>query len=309
MTASFDGNDGNDGNAANAGGGGNATSMQSGWFFADRVGLPFVTILDSGPISTNQPIAGLRVNVTSFPPRNWSAEWLSWLALTEFVQTTGWQTIDILPPWMPAGGPFDWSPAAHPEVTAEIQDLVTAAQDERSDALGEILSQQDEFISYFLNLLSASPGGYPATTQVLTIASQIGTFCAMYYKGLYQRPRPSQICPALLPPVAVPGHASLPSGHSTQAHLMALCLVDVLATWPDTGHLTDDVWTLADRIARNREIAGLHYASDTEAGKKLAAGIKLLLKAQIPNPPGGVAGTRDQTWYPQALAAAKLEWT
>ena len=308
MTGSFDGNDGNDGNAANAGGGGNATSVQSGWFFADRIGLPFVTVLSSGPNDPDQRIAGLRVNATSFPERNWSAEWTSWLALTEFVQTVGWDAFDVLPPWMPADGPFDWSPAAHPEVRAEIGDLVTAAQDERPDALGEILSQSDEFISYFLNLLSASPGAYPATAKVLTIASQIGTFCAMFYKGKYQRPRPSQICPALLPPIAVPGHASLPSGHSTQAHLMALCMADVLAARPDAGHLADDLWTLADRIARNREIAGLHYGSDTEAGRQLAKAVHTLLTAPIPDPPCHDKTFRNQTWYPKALDAAKKEW-
>ena len=100
MTGSFDGNDGNDANAANSGGGGNATSIQAGWFFADRIGLPFVTILDSGPISTNTPIAALRTNVKTFPARNWSAEWTSWLALTEFVQTTGWNAVKLLPAWM-----------------------------------------------------------------------------------------------------------------------------------------------------------------------------------------------------------------
>ena len=45
MTGVFDGNDGNDGNSANSGGAGNATSISKGWFFADRVDLPFVTAL------------------------------------------------------------------------------------------------------------------------------------------------------------------------------------------------------------------------------------------------------------------------
>jgi len=66
--------------------------------------------------------------------------------------------------------------------------------------MDEILSQADEFISYFLALLTANPGGYPQTTKVLTIASQVGTLVAMYFKGLYKRPRPSELCPALLPP-------------------------------------------------------------------------------------------------------------
>ena len=91
----------------------------------------------------------------------------------------------------------------------------------------------------------------------------------MYFKNLYSRPRPSQLCPALLPPIEIPGHASFPSGHSTQAHLMALCMNDVFNGLPPQATMIDDLWTLADCIARNREIAGLHYPSDTDAGVAL----------------------------------------
>ena len=119
---------------------------------------------------------------------------------------------------------------------AEIAGLVTAAANERADALDEILSQANEFISYFLNLLTANPGAYPQTTKVLTLASQVGTFVAMYFKGLYKRPRASELCPALLPPIEVPGHASFPSGHSTQAHLMALCVNDIFNDPSSTEH-------------------------------------------------------------------------
>ena len=297
MTSSFDGNDGNDGNSANSGGGGNATSMSAGWFFADRVNLPLVTLPDSGPFAAAPPrmIGQLTIvpDIAGFPPRNWSAEWYSWLALNDFA-TTGWNAIDpsapppappvpaLVIPWMwpawvpvptipPAAPPVpSWSAlaAANPGVVeAEIGGLVTAAANERADALGEILSQANEFISYFLNMMTASPGAYPQTTKVLTIASQIGTFVAMYYKNLYARPRATQLCPALLPPIEVPGHASFPSGHSTQAHLMALCMFDVFNGLPQQNTVVDNLWTLADNIARNREIAGLHYASDTAAGK------------------------------------------
>ena len=116
MPASFDGNDGNDGNSANSGGGGNATSISAGWFFADRVNLPFVTELDAGPnaASLTAPTIGQLpiINAPKFPYRNWSAEWYSWLALTDFV-ATGWKTINPStqagwPTWVPfpaPGGP------------------------------------------------------------------------------------------------------------------------------------------------------------------------------------------------------------
>jgi hypothetical protein len=56
----------------------------------------------------------------------------------------------------------------------ELNQLVTAAQDERADALGEIVSQADEFISYFMNLLTATPSAYPATFRLMNVASLVG---------------------------------------------------------------------------------------------------------------------------------------
>ncbi|MBS0560631.1 MAG: phosphatase PAP2 family protein, partial [Proteobacteria bacterium] len=228
--------------------------------------------------------------------------------------------LDSLPPpaaWRwptyvpaPSAPPADWSalPAtALDTIQAELDDLVLAASDERADALGEILSQADEFMSYLLNLLTARPGAYPATTRVLAIANLIATFAAMYFKGRYTRPRPSQLCPALLPPLEVPGHASFPSGHSTQAHLMVLCLSDVFAgvpgqtpaqssLLPQRKGTIDDLWTLADRIARNREIAGLHYPSDSAAGVSIAWWLHNLMT--VPS----------QGRYLATVAAAHAEW-
>jgi hypothetical protein len=328
MTGTFDGNDGNDGNAANAGGAGNATSASVGWFFADRVDLPFVTAPDSGPYKAPpQTIGQLTItpDIKRYPARNWSAEWFSWLALIEFA-AGGWQGMGInpltnppapfkqyWPTWVPFPPPnplIDWTTKAA-DVGPELAHLATAAANERADALDEILSQANEFISYFLNLLTANPGAYPQTTKVLTIASQVGTFVAMFFKGRYKRPRPSELCPALLPPIEVPGHASFPSGHSTQAHLMALCVNDIFNALPQKNVILDDCWTLANRIARNREIAGLHYPSDTEAGKAIALATFPVLQASVPI---FLAGTSLNNaplagnLYNHAVQLARNEW-
>ena len=96
----------------------------------------------------------------------------------------------------------------------------------------------------------------PSPTGPLHIGSLIGAYGSMHFKGLYQRRRPSQLAPGLMPPIPVPGHPAYPSGHSTQAHLMALCVKQALPASVQTalGIVIDE---LADRIARNREIAGL----------------------------------------------------
>ena len=305
MGISFSGNSGNScnsGNSGNSGNAGNASGGSNGWYFADRVDLPFVTLLD--PITGN-PIAGQRLGPDFFPERCWSADWFAWLALAEYVNANTWQ--GLTPP--------TWNPA---NVQSELDELVIAARDERADALGEILGQSDEFITYFMDLMGIRPTSHPATTRVMHIASLVGLFTVMYCKGEYDdgsvnpvkrpRPRPSQLCPALCPPIAVPGHASWPSGHATQSQLIALCMLDVVPT-ASKGVWEADLRTLAWRIARNREIAGLHYPSDSDAGRQLATnihqeltklpGVTLPLPANQPPPP---------PYYSYAIAMAQAEW-
>jgi membrane-associated phospholipid phosphatase len=84
---------------------------------------------------------------------------------------------------------------------------------------------------------------------------------------------------ALMPPVDSPGHASWPSDHAIEAYLLALCLKDVMpqaaseAACPEASPLA----RLAERIARNREVIGLHYPCDSRAGKQLAEASRVLL--------------------------------
>ena len=67
----------------------------------------------------------------------------------------------------------------------QINNLVLAARDERPDAMGLILSQDVEFFTDFLAVLTIRPGSHPQTWRVLHIASLIGSFAALYFKGKY----------------------------------------------------------------------------------------------------------------------------
>jgi membrane-associated phospholipid phosphatase len=102
----------------------------------------------------------------------------------------------------------------------------------------------------------------------------------------------------------MPGHASWPSGHATQAWLKALCIEHVLqGVLPGTlitgnlGAVSSNLRMLAIRVARNREIAGLHYPTDSAAGRRLADTITPFL-----------TGMGSTTWFGKAVAAAKNEW-
>jgi len=122
------------------------------------------------------------------------------------------------------------------------------------------------------------------TFGLAAIAVYVGQFQVLHYKAKYNIPRPSRLSPRLMPLIEVPGHASWPSGHATQAHLVARFLEDVMPrelTPPSAAsyeNASRPLQSLADRIARNREVMGLHYPSDSSAGKKLAHETYTLLK-------------------------------
>jgi hypothetical protein len=270
--AGHSGNQGNRPGGVGAVGGGDFIPV-----LPDRVDLPFVTVTVDGP-DPKKPIkiSDQIIDISVYPDRRWSAEWRAWYALSEYVQKD-WSDISV--------DPWDNS-----QTKEEIKHLVSAARDERADALGEIVAQHEEFASYFLALLTVDPAMYPATNLLINIASIVGTFTVLHFKygtinyearprNYEARPRPSQVCPALLPPVPVPGHPSYPSGHATEAHLIKLVLNDVLKNSIEGAAMTPDLEALATRIARNREIAGLHYRSDSTAGRKLAGDILPVLQS------------------------------
>lgn len=74
-----------------------------------------------------------------------------------------------------------------------------------------------------------------------------------------------ELAPGFLPDRTFPMHASFPSGHSTQAHLIVNVLVSVFGQDVERK-ARNAAWD----IGTNREIAGLHYPSDTYGGKCLA---------------------------------------
>jgi len=61
---------------------------------------------------------------------------------------------------------------------------------------------------------------------------------------------------------------------------------------------------LAGRIARNREIAGLHYPSDSLAGRNLAQEISTILNDETRMPHALSQPSR----FKEAMDRAKLEW-
>ena len=106
--------------------------------------------------------------------------------------------------------------------------------------------------------------------QMVSDAADEANNVIFYLKFEFNRARPYSFLP-LLPMERVrselpclPRHASYPSGHSTHAHLGAFLLASRVPSQREALVRT------AFAIARRREIAGLHFRSDTLAGALLA---------------------------------------
>lgn len=130
---------------------------------------------------------------------------------------------------------------------------------------------------------------HPRTFELLWGGADIGSTVVMYYKARDNRARPAQRDPSLFPVLETPGHPSYPSGHSTQAHLIAFTLAHLVPA------ATVELEAVAWQIAVNREIAGLHFRSDTVAGRDLAGQIFAILLDGCPG-------------YRAALDEAAAEW-
>jgi hypothetical protein len=256
-----------------------------GGFFPDRVDLPFVV----------EERQGARISETRFGHEGrfgWhlTAPFAAYRVLFEFLDSNAWtrrQRRDSSGNLTAPGGLAvpDWrganDAATIAATDAEIVELIVLAETERADALGEIVAQDAAFSGDLLGLLDARPGNRHATVKLAEVCMLVGGLAAHHFKLVHDRPRPSQVCPALLPPVGLPGHAAYPSGHATQATLFALAMSAALGARPASGSLAalpalpavgvmPALAARAARIARNREIAGLHYRSDSVAGQNLA---------------------------------------
>ena len=143
--------------------------------------------------------------------------------------------------------------------------------------------------SLFRPLRADTDGPNQNTRKLLLAAVTWSVPYIMYFKSVRMRPRPNQLDPTIETVVGVPGHPAYPSGHSTQAHLMALVGYEISRD----RKIRATLWAAADRIAENREYAGLHYRSDslcgTELGRQL---LPFFIQDHLPD----IVAVRNEEW-------------
>jgi hypothetical protein len=150
----------------------------------------------------------------------------------------------------------------------------------RPARLAEIISQADSFVDIWYQTLMADSGRRPYTATLDQAGIAIGQMVGMYWKFQYAKARPARYYPALLPCIQTPSHPSFVSNHSLQCHLIMHLALEGMS--PEIGKAMSPVLrALADRIAQNREIAGVHFSEDTDAGSMLAERLNKELLPQL----------------------------
>jgi hypothetical protein len=170
---------------------------------------------------------------------------------------------------------------------AQLHQLIS----ERKAGHEEIVQEMDLDTTYFGTYTFAdvtNASTHPATRELLHTTLKELDPVLFYYKNAFDRVRPHKLDTGLTTDIEVPGHPAYPSGHATQSYFIARILSELD---PERG---DAYIESAYRIAHNREIAGLHYPSDSEAGRSLAQQYLVLLK--------------ETAWYKEQFEKAAKEW-
>ena len=141
----------------------------------------------------------------------------------------------------------------------------------------EIVEEADAPPSYYIRAFFLDEIRRPRSKALFLKCVGWAVPFIMHYKHRWKRPRPTQIDPQISPVVVCPCHPAYPSGHSTQAHLVAL----VLGELSKQANVKQAALAKAGRIAKNREFAGLHYESDSAAGVALANSLLPEFQAQF----------------------------
>jgi len=183
----------------------------------------------------------------------------------------------------------------------------------RRERLTEITSQVVPPFAFWCAALPIHPDRMPRTMELIDLTLMLTNFAAQRFKHALAVTRPNQIDAAVFPAILTPAHASLPSGHSSEAFAVSNVLLSLLSEdldekdrrpgagsgKPDAKSASPDakdpnaarrgrsgselgkrMLALAARIANNREVAGLHYPVDTFSGRLLGTVLASYLVAR-----------------------------
>ncbi len=156
-------------------------------------------------------------------------------------------------------------PANMSETTAAELQTLHAYIELRDETRADIEAEHRGFDGFRFGTYRPWAGEATQTRTLLDHA--LGEYAPVIFafKERFDRVRPSYLDQTITTMFPIPGHPAYPSGHAAQVYLIAGILAE-LDPENAQAYFADAV-----RIARNREIAGVHYPSDSSAGATLAA--------------------------------------
>ncbi len=157
------------------------------------------------------------------------------------------------------------------ETYSEIDYLKQIAQTRSPRDIVLIAKEDHDPQRRFYDLLDINEAEHPLTIKLVKRTAAEAYLPILYFKQKFSRIRPYQLDNDLSTVINEPPHASYPSGHATQGYLLALVLSDLLEKGDPR---VDELMELGTRMGTRREIAGVHYPSDTRAGVELAKQLK-----------------------------------
>ena len=185
----------------------------------------------------------------------------------------------------------------------------------RAERLQEIITQIGIPLQYWTSVVDLNPTTHPFTLQFLHLGLAFASYVNQPIKHILACPRPTAYSSAVQPVINPRRFAAFPSGHATEAFLVARLLQRVMGV---SSHIISEagkqeitpvelqLQRLATRIANNRVVAGVHFPVDATAGRMVAETLVEYLIARSESAPATEKSPASH-WYSRGFLGHKFE--
>jgi membrane-associated phospholipid phosphatase len=146
----------------------------------------------------------------------------------------------------------------------------------RMERSAEIITELSDILSFLGSVGFLHPDRMRRTFELLSLVLHATGIIEMRVKHALACRRPNEYSPQIQPMILTPGHGSLPSGHATESFAVAFVFYALICQVRRQSigvHKTDPIFIqlmrIAERIAINRTVAGVHFPVDSVAGMVL----------------------------------------
>jgi hypothetical protein len=141
----------------------------------------------------------------------------------------------------------------------------------RPDRASEIVAQMQPQTPFWSAAVHMHPAHSQKTLEMVELALGFASIICMRFKAAMAVARPVDMSTEIQPIIATPSHSAFPSGHATEAFMIAYTLPYIVSkNLDEQKHYRDQLLKQAERIAVNRTVAGVHFPIDSYAGQLLA---------------------------------------